>query len=414
MLIVSAFNSVESYQRVKDKYKEQTNIEFTNNINNIEDLRQILIQSIPDLLIVDSKLKCKNEIIELINNTNKSVRIITFLGNFEILNNRVNEEIKNYEYIYKANKETDNQDPNVKVVYIDSNSKIVENRERPKESEKEYIEVIKEVEVEKPVFIEKTKEVLKEIEVMSNSVITCVSASSNGKSYLSWNLAHALADRGYEVAVINLDNGYSANRYYYMDEDDNRAFKDIDSKDAEEIYKNFYQFKHNIKVYTGSLCSKEKIDKDKFLELLNLTRVNNDIVIIDGNSELDENLLTSLYYSNSVVFVFDLDNMHLYKNLNLLEKIYDKLNFKKTVAVINNVYKNSKELNHVRKTINDISEEFKAIIEISNIGDKTHDYIYTETCNYFKDNKFKNEFDDLVNALSAKRKKKGLISKFFN
>lgn len=256
--------------------------------------------------------------------------------------------------------------------------------------------------IEKKVQIEK----IREIEIMDNSVISFFSSAPTGKSFLSWNLAHALSERGYETALINVDKGYSANSFFNIDEDELEV-------ECNPILKEFV-LKENLKVYTGPILSEEKISNDEFNELLNSLRINNDIVIVDTHSDVDENTLIALKYSTINVFIFDLDNMHNQFNLNLIDKLNGYINFKKTIAVINNVYKGSKELEYIKEFINKISKDFKDVIIIENSGAKTFDYIHTNTCNYIEDkDKFGGDFEKLLNALKAKRKRKGIIEKIF-
>lgn len=265
----------------------------------------------------------------------------------------------------------------------------------PKVIEKEKI-IEKKVEVEK----------IKEVEIMDNSVISFFSAAPTGKSFLSWNLAHALSEREYETVLINVDKGYSANSFFNIDEDELEV-------ECKPILKEFV-LKENLKVYTGPILSEEKISNDEFNELLNSLRINNDIVIVDTNSEVDENTLIALKYSTINVLIFDLDNMHNQFNLNLIDKLNGYINFKKTIAVINNAYRRSKELEYIKEFINKISKDFKDVIIIENAGSKTFDYIHTNTCNYLEDkDKFGGDFENLLNALKAKKKRKGIIQKIF-
>ena len=293
--------------------------------------------------------------------------------------------------------------------------KIVE-KEVIKEVEKEVVkEVVKEVEVEKPIIIE--KEVYKVTSFRYDAVITFVSANATGKTFLSWNLAHALS-KNYKVAFVNIDSCSSANSYFGIDSEV-IPFKNMDKKLLRDVVEEGYRVNKNLTVYTGEFGTRPYLRNDIYFKVLNQLRSENNIVIIDTASGYNDNLLTSLNYSSDIIFVYDLDNSHLKMNDRLLEKVEESIS-KNTIAVINNVYIGSKELVNVDKHLNGLNM-FREVLNISNCGVTTYDYMFSNTCNYLKDkNDFTNDIDTLIAALrlegteKSRRSKVGLGKRIFN
>ncbi len=255
-------------------------------------------------------------------------------------------------------------------------------------------EVIKERTVEKPVIIE--KEVLKVTSFRSDSIITLISNCSSGKTYLGWNLAYALS-RIYKVALINIDTNNSANCYFGI-EKDNLAFKDLGRKNLKEVIDDGYKVNKNLTVYTGEFGVKTHIKTDVLLKVISYLRNENNIVIIDTATGLTDNLMAAINYSNDLIFVYDLDNSHLKLNNIMLSKIENDISFSNTTAVINNVYEGSKELVNVDKYLKSL--KFKDVLTVRNCGKTSYDYMYSDTCNYLKDN---NNFTVDIDALKGSK-----------
>ncbi len=288
------------------------------------------------------------------------------------------------------------------------------NTEKSKKSPKE----VKEVRIveEKIKIIE--KEITRDVEVLGDSVITLVSSSPTGKSYIGWNLAHALAEQGYKIAYINIDSCNSSN-FFFGIEDDDPSFENIISKNKnlQNLVDSGYVVNDRLVIYTGEFGKPSCVNKEVFSQLLGRLRADNNIVIIDPISGLSENLMIALQYSNTAILVSDLDYSHLEMNLRLLNKISALLNKNKTIAVINNVQEKSNKLEQVEKVLKE-KDLFKEIIKIRNAGATSYDYINTNTCNYLEDDsEFTEDFKILLDILRVKsrntKKKKGFLSKIF-
>lgn len=264
-------------------------------------------------------------------------------------------------------------------------------------------------ELDSPIVIEKEIEREVRVEVISNSTIAVISNGSTGKSFVTWNLAHCFADRNYNTSVINLDRGYSANIFYGIDRSEDSALKNIDKcKNILDILKKAYIVKENLKIFTNELCSKEELNNDQFIKVLDLVQANSDITLIDCKPGMKDVLKTAITYSNTILFIFDIDNMHFNLNLDLLKDIESILNTKKTIIVVNNVFTDSDEVKHTKELIEEINKEFKDIIFIKNAGAAAYDSMFTCSCPYFEsdDKEFKQNIDTLLDAMKAKEKKK--------
>lgn len=398
MLIMCMFSLDASFNRVKTNYQKE-GIEVSNNINSIEKLQENLINLTPDIAIIDSKLEFKSEAIRLISGKSKECKFVTFDGNFDILDNYLGQAIENVMEFQRNN--IDQEIPNdAKVVFIENKNNKYDHSE-PKVIEIEK-EVIKEVEV--PVIIE--KEVLKVTSFKSDSVITFLSAAPTGKSFLSWNIAYALS-RHYKVAYVNIDSFCSANSFFGIEKKDCIPLKDIESKTLRDLVNEGYEVNKNLTVYTGEFGVKPYLKNDVFFKVLNQLRSENNIVIIDTASGFSDNLVSALNYSNDVIFVYDLDNSHLKMNNILLKRLEGILNKNNTISVINNVYEGSNELINVDKYLKSL-DCFKEVVSVSNCGKTTYDYIYSNTCNYLKDQTdFTDDLEVLISNLKLQGKQKG-------
>ncbi|WP_031368511.1 ParA family protein [Clostridium botulinum] len=410
MLICCIFKLKDSFNRFKlsDEIKVKNNIELEF-IEKIEELQEKIAYKKYDLAILDEKVWWKDDALRLLQNT--EVSVIQFTGDFEKLNHYV---CKNIDIIEKAeSRMQQNQEEeknNVKYVYITVPN---ENEEKIEDKKVE----IKEVEkiIEKPVIIEKEIEKKVTVEVISNSTIAVISSCSTGKSFITSNLSHCFSDRGYNTSVINLDKGYSANILYGINNSEERALKNINKykdKDIPDIIDKAYIVNKNLKIFTNELYSNEKINEEQFIKILDVVQAHSDITLIDCGSEYSEILNSSIRYSNTVLFVFDIDEMHNKLNLNLIQELNNKLNFKKTIAVINNTFP-SDQIKRTRDLIKDLNKEFKDIVSIKNAGAAAYDSVFT-SCAYFEtdDLDFKKDMENLLESMRAKEKKKSFFERF--
>ncbi|MBY6984795.1 ParA family protein, partial [Clostridium botulinum] len=382
MLICCIFKLKDSFNRFKlsDEIKVKNNIELEF-IEKVEELQEKIAYKKYDLAILDEKIWWKDDALRLLQNI--EISVIKFTGDFEKLNHYV---CKNIDIIEKAEsrmqQDQEEEKNNVKYVYITVPN---ENEEKIEDKKVE----IKEVEkiVEKPVIIEKEIEKKVTVEVISNSTITVISNCSSGKSFITSNLSYCFADRGYNTSVINLDKGYSANVLYGIDNNEERALKNISKykdKDIPDVIDKAYVVNKNLRIFTNELQSNEKITEEQFVKILDLVQAHSDITLIDcgSGSEYNDILKSSIRYSSTVLFIFDIDEMHNKLNLNLIEDLNNKLNFKKTIAVINNTFP-SDQIKRTRDLIKDLNKEFKDIVLIKNAGAAAYDSVFT-SCAYFE------------------------------
>lgn len=280
--------------------------------------------------------------------------------------------------------------------YMDVNSKKSKYL-REKVVEKEVVKVIE-------------KEIEKKVEIVDTSIITVLSGACTGKTFLTWNLAHCFASRDYKVSVVNLDRGYSANVFFAVPEEE-QALKDVSEIEIKEgIFDKAYMLNDNLRIFTGELCSSEKINVSQFLSLINIVQAQSDITIIDLDQCIDEVLEMSVLHSNLNLVVFDIDNMHYRLNLKFLNQIQN-LNFRKTIAVINNAFMESQEVKNTEELINKIG--LNRICTVRNDGEATYNAMHTDSCTYFetKNKDFKKDIDNLLNVMKSKEKKKSFLKK---
>lgn len=285
------------------------------------------------------------------------------------------------------------------------------SKEKNKEKKRKNAEEIKIIE-EKVKIIE--KEVTRDIQVLGDSVITLISDAPTGKSFIGWNLAHALAMQGYKTAYVNTDSCNSAN-FYFGIEDDEPTFENIRNKNLQDLVDSGYIINDNLIIYTGEFGKTSAVSKEVFSKLLGRLRADNNIVIIDPASGLNDNVFIALQYSNTTLVVSDLDYSHFEMNLRFLDKISTFLNKNKTIAVINNIQEKSNKISKVDKILKN-KGLFKEIIKIRNAGSTSYDYINTDTCNYLEDeSNFTEDFKVLLDILRVKsynsKKGKGFLSK---
>ncbi len=462
MLITGMIINDDYFNYIRQRY-ENKNAKFSENIKDIETLEQLLLYSKPNIIILDNEIEFKNEIVELTRKNCIECKVLYFNGNFDAFFNSLEDtisilELQEKRKVTKKNKYTlfakskevkeitdkDDESLNVEKNKDENKSKPLEKNINYEEDNRKTVyiekEVIKKVEIEKPVYIEKEvikevikevekevekeviKEVIKEVEVpviiekevlkvtsfKSDSVVTFVSAAPTGKSFLSWNIAYALS-RNYKVAYINIDSICSANCFFgiEVEKDEKMSLEDIENKTLKGLVSEGYEVNKNLTVYTGRFGIKPYIETSVFFKVLNQLRSENNIVIIDTDSSFNNNLVTALNYSNDVVFIYDLDNAHLKMNIILNKQLEGILNKNNTIAVINNVYEGSNELVNVNKYLNSL-DCFKDIITVSNCGKTTYDYIYSNTCNYLKEqNDFTDDLEILISTLKLQGKEKG-------
>lgn len=410
--IMPLIKSKDSYNRIKSDFDF---IDFEEQITSLESLQENIVICDYDIAIIDIKIPYYEEALNLL--IKNEIPIVLFKGNFKELSDQLNhtiDEIKSN--ISKVNEEKNlNEKKETKIKYVYLERPYYENEPKIEIKEVEKI-VEKIVEVEKPIIIEKEIEREIEREVIDTATIAVISNCSNGKSFITWNMAHGFASRGYNTSVINLDRGYSANIYYSIDKEEESALKHASKiKNYNKFLEKAYHIKKNLKIFTNELCSEEELDNEEFLKILNLVQATSQITIIDCKSEINNLLKSAISYSSVVLFIFDNDNMHYNLNKKMLEKINDVFNPEKTIVVINNVFYEGTELKNTINFIKNMKLNFKDIVTIKNCGKYAVDMMFTDTCPYLssEDEWFKSDIDDLMKVLKSKGKKKTLFQRLF-
>lgn len=410
--IIPLIKSEDSYKRIKSEFNF---VDFEEQITSLENLQEKMVICDYDIAIVDIRISWYEEALNLLKKS--EICIVLFKGDFQDLANKLNDAIN--EVKIKISKLEENKGLNkkseteIKYVYLDRPS----TKNEPKIEIKEVEKIVEKIiEVEKPIIIEKEVEREVEIEVIDTATIAVVSSCSNGKSFITWNIAHGFASRGYNTSVINLDKGYSANIYYSIDKEEESALKHVSKvKNFNKILDKAYYVNENLRIFTSELCSEEELNNEEFLKILNLVQADSQITIIDCKSEINDLVKSAISYSSSILFIFDNDNMHYNLNERMLKKINGIFNPQKTIVVLNNMFYEGSELKNTIRFIKDMKLNFKDIVTIKNCGAAATDMMFTNTCPYIssKDEKFKNDMDELMNSLKSKGKKKTLFQKLF-
>jgi hypothetical protein len=173
MLILSIFKSEISHKRIQKKY----DICEWDYCTDIDRIRTKLVNTFYDLAIVDEKVLFSNDIIELLSVRN--IRVIIFSGDFEELENELNE-------LVGFNNDKDIDEPEVEE---DENNLKIKVIEREKVIEKE---IIKKETVYKPVY--------SGIENKSIGVISL--SKGSGSSFITMNLVKAISDFNVLTAIV--------------------------------------------------------------------------------------------------------------------------------------------------------------------------------------------------------------------
>lgn len=418
MKIACCIRLEDSFKRFKYKFEDKE-IEW-DYLPKLKNLQEEIIIKHYDIIIVDEKIDFKDEAINIISKK-QSIKILIFKGEFHETFLEIEKRLNN-------NDLQDEEDSKEDLEELPEDEEILEDRYANNDDRKiRYVEVevekVKEVEkivevevekvIEKPVIIEKEIEIEKRIKVLNNSVISIISSKSTGKSFLTWVLSNCFSDKNYKTTLINIDKGYSANDFFGIEGNMLTGYIEKLSKDY--INENSYQYNKYLNIITGERYKDKVIDKDTLSTLINLVSNQNDVILIDTKSELNELTKTALLYSNITILVFDLNPFHYNLNMIMLKEYLDIINTENTIIVINNAYDNSKELKEVIKKIKSENIKFKNIITIRSCGAMAVETMATDTTPYKLDEKFKKDIDLLLEELNISRetKKRSFLSRLF-
>ncbi|UYZ39113.1 hypothetical protein OD350_29000 (plasmid) [Clostridium beijerinckii] len=294
---------------------------------------------------------------------------------------------------------------------VEPKIKYIERIKEVPKTKIEKVEVIKEVPVEKEKTVVIEKEIFKVSQVRYDSTIAVVSNAPTGKSFISWNLAHALS-QNYKVALINIDDYSSACALCGIVESGEASLYDIENKSFKQIVQEGVAVSKNLTVYSGKFGERAELRRNTLMQLVSAIRAeNNSIIIIDTATGYNSNLMSAANLANDILFVYTMNNVHIRMNELLLQRLNEEANSKNIIAILNNVYRSSKEykniLTHLEK-----SNKFKDVVTLNNCGERTYDYMHSKTCNYLKENnEFTRDIDVLINALKLQGRQSNNVVK---
>ncbi|MBO8128951.1 MAG: hypothetical protein H0Z39_07100 [Peptococcaceae bacterium] len=170
----------------------------------------------------------------------------------------------------------------------------------------------------------------------SNKVIAVVSPVPAGKTFIAVNLATALSQMGYTVALVDADTRQqSIAAWFAMDSVGLiEALKDDDPLS--------YAFQHpmlpELYVFSSDLHSDKvvPISVKSLANFLNILHEHVDVIVVDTYRDLNEPVTkTVIDMATSIVLVADLDFSHLIKLQVDIDKIEDTLDFDKFSLLVN-------------------------------------------------------------------------------
>lgn len=305
MQIICCMKSKISYNRLKNNY-EIHNWEI---VAEFEDLQEKIIFNSYDIVVVDKKLSYFNEVITLFKT--KDTKIIVFNGDFEIVENELNSNIKI----------ESNNDKRVEKIYIE---KVIE----------------KEIKVETQIY-----------KGIKNQTIGVINLSkSSGATFVALNLAKTIADYKVKSSIIELCESYCL-----------FDLLDLKNKIEQDEYYSFHHILNEKKIIDKSQRNTIKnlsyyaVDSRKAKLSLHSWNVLNLIKIIYASSELinivDLGYLTNIDLLSSISDIFDrfiivLDANENNINIELLREI-NKIKVNGTIVnvIINKVKDNIQKVN---------------------------------------------------------------------
>lgn len=266
--------------------------------------------------------------------------------------------------------------------------------------EKEQVEIIEKI-VEVPV---------KELD---NAIITIYSAKESGKSFIAWNLAHCFTERDYKTTVINLDQTYSANIYYPIEEVYYELLGHMIKENRHKEILDFCYKRGLLSVITGSLGDSKDIAVSDFDRLLFYIKAKSNITMIDCRSGLADIVRAAIRVSNIDLLVFNCDFNHFHMNKLMIQELKDDFVPEKTIAIINNCDVRSESYKYMFREIEKLGLPFKEIGPISSCGMLGCNQMGSNVTPYeaAKDEykQFKEDINNLLYTINSREKKTGFL-----
>ncbi|MFZ5352218.1 MAG: MinD/ParA family ATP-binding protein [Bacillota bacterium] len=250
---------------------------------------------------------------------------------------------------------------------------------------------------------------------MEHMVIAIYSAHVTGKSHTAWNLSSCIAGFGYETSVINMDEGFSANIFFGIDDIyDGLLDYTLEREDYRNILSNCCK-RGRLNIISGKMGDALSIKTEQYMKLLNHIRFKSDITIVDTRRELNDITLSSIRSSTLDILVLDCDLMHFNANLQLLSRLGDDFVAEKTIAVINNCDKSSEAYKYIFNQLKRKGYDFKAILPLSSCGSVSQELMCTDKTPYLvscsKTKSFIHDMDMLLKVIGLKEKRRLYTSK---
>lgn len=275
---------------------------------------------------------------------------------------------------------------------------------------KELKEKLEEETNKEPVVINKVVEKITPMYVIDSTSIAIISNASNGKSFISWLISNCFSSYEYTTSIISLDRNCSMNYYFNIEEGYfDMLLEDNGENNFSNIFEKRYKSKENLNIITGKALKRIDINKEGFEELFNIVRSKSDITIIDCETGLNDITKMAISQSNVNIVVFDSNPMNFYLNLSMLEELKDRFIPEKTIAIINNIFYDSKSFEHINDLVKGMNYKFKSIITVENCGSLAIDALLENSTPYDRidiDSRFRKDVNNLITALKIKNEVK--------
>lgn len=324
-----------------------------------------------------------------------------------IINKHSDDGTNNNEDDFQKNAEISKEQENIIIKKLEEiNKERIEEKNRMEGIIQELKKKLEKQNSKEPVVIKEIIEKVTPMYIIDKTSIAIFSNASNGKSFISWILGNCFADFEYTTSIINIDRNCSMNYYFNIEGDYENIYTEAnENSNFSRIYEECYKANEKLRIITGKALNRINISKENFEKLFNVVRSKSDITIIDCETGINDITKAAISQSNVNIIVFDNNPMNFHLNLKVLEELKEEFIPEKTIAIINNVFSESKSLEHIYSLIEHMNYKYKVVTSIENCGSLAVDAIYTKSTPYYemdKDSKFKYDIDNLIKILKVK------------
>lgn len=284
----------------------------------------------------------------------------------------------------------------------DEISDLIANSRTRKSAEK-YLSDAK----KKSKFVEETK--VKVVEkttiIESENCFSVVSASSNGKSFITWSLALALVNEGYKVNIVSFDVNKCFNTRFDIDDNTSRKTSDMISRGLfKGVATNCFKSKEGIGVVSVPSTYEKSGEYNSIANLLTYMKSACDILLVDCSTNLDI-LKDVLAYSSKVLIVFDQDVSHFNANFDLLSTLGNFFRPSKSLALLNRTVKNSQSFKEVLKNIRKSAVQFNDVCFMQDLASEPCDSYLMDTEYQDFSNNLKSDLAEIIKCLNCAKSK---------